>query len=92
MVVVDQVWDDDTFEEPVEGPKQRKSLTSHAAVFKLAAPAQASSAIPVSSKLSSTVTSHIGVAPSGPHPRCKGIKHTEVQGTATLCGEGRGTA
>ncbi|KAL0048978.1 hypothetical protein WJX82_003679 [Trebouxia sp. C0006] len=40
MVVVDQVWDDDTFEEPLEARKQRKSLTSHAAVVKPAAPAQ----------------------------------------------------
>ena len=55
MMVVDQVWDDDTFEEPLEA---RKRLTSHAAVVKAVAPAQASSAqassaIPVSSKLSS---------------------------------------
>ncbi len=92
MVVVDQVWDDDTVEEPLEARKQRKPLTSHAAVVKPAAPAQASSAIPVSSKLSSTVTTHMGVAPSGPHSRCKGIKHTEVQGAATLCREGRGRA
>lgn len=91
-MVVDQVWDDKTFEEPLEARKQRKPLTSHAAVVKSTAPAQASSAIPVSSKVSSTVTTHIAVAPSGLHSRCKGIKHTEVQGTATLCREGRGRA
>ncbi|KAL0031365.1 hypothetical protein WJX79_006467 [Trebouxia sp. C0005] len=39
-MVVDQVWDDDTFEEPLEARKQRKPLTSHAAVVKSAAPAQ----------------------------------------------------
>jgi hypothetical protein len=55
-MVVDQVWDDDKFEEPLEALKQRKSLTSHAAAVKPAAAAQASSTISISSKLLSTVT------------------------------------
>ena len=91
-MVVDQVWDDDTFEEPLEARKQRKPLTSHAAIVIPAAPAQASSAIPVSSQLSFTVTTHIAVAPAGPHSRCKGTHHTEIQGIATMRREGRGRA
>ncbi|DBA92223.1 hypothetical protein WJX77_001787 [Trebouxia sp. C0004] len=39
-MVVDRVWDDDMFEEPLEVRKQRKSLTSHPAVVTPAAATQ----------------------------------------------------